>query len=463
MKFYSLFLFVLLTGFSVKAQNDSTVVKSIYDEVLSNGQAYDNLKVLCTAVGHRLSGSPAADKAVIWGANTLRAAGADTVYLQEVQVPVWVRGNKEVVRVSSGKMLRPLHACSLGGSIGTNGLLNAEVIEVLGVEELLKLTKKEVKGKIVFFNKPMDPRKISTFEAYGACVDQRHAGAGEAAKLGALAVLVRSMSLAIDEHPHTGSMSYPEGAERIPALAISTLDANWLHKELANGKQGDIKVGIESNCEFKGYKTSYNVIGELRGNKNPEQIMVVGGHLDSWDKGQGAHDDGAGCVQSIETLRLFKTLGIRPNNTLRVILFMNEENGNMGGKTYAKAVNTAQEKHVLAFESDRGGFTPRGVHMDANLENIKAIAAFKSMLEHYGLHVFEKGYSGVDISPLKHGEGSFNPDIMMLGLLPDSQRYFDYHHADTDVIEAVNPRELHLGAGAMAALVYLIDKTFQFK
>lgn len=462
MKYYALFL-VLMTGLTTQAQQDSTVVKSIYDEVLLNGQAYDNLKILCTTVGHRLSGSPAADKAVIWGKNTLIASGADTVYLQEVQVPVWVRGNKEVVRVSAGKSLRPLHACSLGGSVGTNGLLNAEVIEVLGVEELVKLTENEVKGKIVFFNKPMDPRKISTFEAYGACVDQRHAGAGEAAKLGAVAVLVRSMSLAIDEHPHTGSMGYPEGAERIPALAISTQDANWLHNQLITNKQGAIKIGIESNCEFKGYKTSYNVIGELRGAKNPERIMVVGGHLDSWDKGQGAHDDGAGCVQSIETLRLFKSLGIRPNNTLRVILFMNEENGNMGGKTYAKEVNAAQEKHVLAFESDRGGFTPRGVHMDAPVENIKTIAGYKGILEYYGLHVFEKGYSGVDISPLKQGEGSINPDLLMLGLLPDSQRYFDYHHADTDVIEAVNPRELHLGAGAMAALVYLIDKNFQFK
>jgi carboxypeptidase Q len=431
--------------------------------VLMNGQAYDNLKILCTTVGHRLSGSPAADKAVIWGEKTLKASGADTVYLQEVQVPVWVRGTKEMVRVNAGKVVRPLNACSLGGSVGTNGLLNAEVIEVLGVEELVKLTEKDVKGKIVFFNKPMDPRKISTFEAYGACVDQRHAGAGEAAKLGAVAVLVRSMSLAIDEHPHTGSMGYPEGAERIPALAISTLDANWLHKELIQGKQGAIKVGIESNCEFKGYKTSYNVIGELRGAKNPERIMVVGGHLDSWDKGQGAHDDGAGCVQSIETLRLFKTLGIRPNNTLRVILFMNEENGNMGGKTYAKAVNAAQEKHILAFESDRGGFTPRGVHIDDNLASIAFVAEFKDMLEPYGLHVFEKGYSGVDIGPLKHGEGSFNPELLMMGLLPDSQRYFDYHHADTDVIEAVNPRELHLGAGAMAALVYLIDKNLEFK
>lgn len=456
-----LFLFIILGGFS-KAQTDSLSVRSIYDEVLLNGQAYDNLKVLCTTIGHRLSGSPAADKAVNWGMAALKLAGADTVYLQQVQVPVWVRGTKEAVIVSSGKVKRPLNACSLGGSVGTNGILNAEVIEVLGVEELKKLTEKDVKGKIVFFNKPMDPRKISTFEAYGACVDQRYAGAGEAVKLGAVAVLVRSMSLAIDEHPHTGSMGYPEDSKRIPALAVSTLDANWLHNELTQSKNGSLKIGIESDCEFKGYKTSYNVIGELKGKRNAEQIMVVGGHLDSWDKGQGAHDDGAGCVQSIETLRLFKVLGIKPNNTLRVILFMNEENGNMGGKTYAKNVNELKEKHVLAFESDRGGFSPRGVHMDAKVKDIETIAAYQNILEPYGLHVFEKGYSGVDIGPIKHSEGSIHPDLLMLGLVPDSQRYFDYHHADTDVIEAVNPRELHLGAGAMAALVYLIDKHIQF-
>lgn len=443
-----------LGGFS---QTDSFVIRRIYDTVLTQGLAYDHLTELCTTIGHRLSGSPQADQAVIWGKKTLESVGADTVYLQEVTVPVWTRGTKETVKVKGTSAIK-LNACSLGGSVGTNGILNAGVIEVHGVEGLKDLTEDEVKGKIVFFNKPMDPRKISTFESYGGCVDQRHAGAGEAAKLGAVAVLVRSMTLANDDHPHTGSMGYPDSNQRIPALALSTASANRLHQLLK--KKPETHLEIESDCEFKGYKKSYNVIGELKGSSNDPRFIVVGGHLDSWDKGQGAHDDGAGCVQSIEVLRLFKSLAIRPQHTLRVVLFMNEENGNMGGKSYADSAQHKGESHLVALESDRGGFSPRGFHMDALPEQIAKVAAFRSLLEPYGLHIFEKGYAGVDISPLKHGPHSVQKDLMMLGLVPDSQRYFDYHHADTDVIESVNPRELHLGAGALAAMIYLIDKTF---
>lgn len=455
----SIFLWIIFSCLflNVNGQSDSFLIRRIYDSVLTSGKAYENLSELCLTIGHRLSGSPQADQAVHWGMKTLKNAGADTVYLQEVTVPVWTRGTIESVKVK-GKNGIKLNACSLGGSVGTGGPINAEVIEVYGVEGLKNLTEKDVKGKIVFFNKPMDPKKISTFESYGGCVDQRHAGAGEAAKLGAVAVLVRSMTLALDDHPHTGSMGYPDTNNRIPALALSTVAAQKLHQLLKN--KPATMLEINSDCEFRGYKKSYNVIGELTGSEVNEPFIVVGGHLDSWDKGQGAHDDGAGCVQSIEVIRLFKSLGIKPKRTLRVVLFMNEENGNMGGKTYADSAFHKREIHLAALESDRGGFSPRGFHMDANPEQIQKVADFRSLLEPYGLHIFEKGYAGVDIGPLKHGTHAVQKDLMMLGLVPDSQRYFDYHHADTDVIESVNPRELHLGAGALASMIYLIDRYF---
>lgn len=448
---------LLCLSLSSRAQQDSAIIRKIYDDVLTRGTAYDNLSVLCTTIGHRLSGSPQADQAVVWGKKALESAGADTVYLQEVMVPVWTRGTKETVNVKGSSGIK-LNACSLGGSVGTNGILKAGIIEVYGVEGLKKLTEADVKGKIVFFNKPMDPRKISTFESYGGCVDQRHAGAGEAAKLGAVAVLVRSMTLANDEHPHTGSMGYPDTNQRIPALALSTASAQKLHELLK--KKPETQLEIESDCVFKGYKKSYNVIGELKGTSNDARFIVVGGHLDSWDKGQGAHDDGAGCVQSIEVIRLFKSLAIKPRHTLRVVLFMNEENGNMGGKSYADSAMRKGELHLAALESDRGGFSPRGFHMDASPAQIEKVASYRSLLEPYGLHIFEKGYAGVDIGPLKQGPYTVQKDLMMLGLVPDSQRYFDYHHADTDVIESVNPRELHLGAGALATMIYLIDSYF---
>jgi hypothetical protein len=443
-----------------KAQNDSLIIRQIFDEVLTKGRAYSNLSDLCLNIGHRLSGSEGAAKSVKWGYDVLKKSGADTVYLMEVEVPVWNRGTVERVAVQmgtkgSGQGKRELHACSLGGSVGTGGKIKAEIIEVQGIAELKKLSEAALKGKIVFFNRPMDSRKISTFEAYGGCVDQRYAGAGEASRMGAVGVIVRSMSLAIDEHPHTGGMAYPDSVQRIPAMAISTTDAEWLHQFGANKT---VQIEMESDCEFKGYAKSSNVIGELWGYESPQDIMVVGGHLDSWDKGQGAHDDGAGVNQSIEVLRLFKTLGIKPKRTLRVILFMNEENGNMGGKTYAQKVADKKETHVLAVESDRGGFTPRGFAVEGTQNEIDFIAGFRELLEPYGLHYFEKGYAGVDIGPLQRGDKAPLPNLLMLGLVPDSQRYFDYHHADTDTIDKVNPRELHLGAGAMAAMIYLLDR-----
>ncbi|MCB0733335.1 MAG: M20/M25/M40 family metallo-hydrolase [Flavobacteriales bacterium] len=436
---------------------DSTMIRTIYDQALVNGEAYDNLRVLCKSVGHRLSGSPAADKAVVWGEQVLKKMGLDTVYLQEIKVPHWDRGNLEQAWINSGKP-RELRIATLGGSVASKGKITAGVIEVQSLEEVKNLDPQKVKGKFVFYNRPMDARKISTFDAYGGCVDQRYWGAVEAAAAGAIGVFVRSMTtLESDHFPHTGSMGYSDTVTKIPAVALATEDANYIHDQLL--KNPSITLSMNINPTWNPDKKSYNVIGELRGSEFPDKIMVVGGHLDSWDLGEGAHDDGAGIVHSMEALRLLKAAGYRPRHTIRVVLFMNEENGNMGGKSYASIAHDLREDHVVAIESDRGGFTPRGFSLVGNETQLKMIQSFRELLEPYGLHFFEFGYGGVDIGPLAQPLNKIDADLMLLGLVPDSQRYFDFHHTADDVFENVNKRELELGCASMASMLYLLDKT----
>ncbi|PCJ85375.1 MAG: peptidase M28 family protein [Flavobacteriales bacterium] len=439
-----------LFAFRVSAQNaDSAFIRSIYDEVLTKGECYENLRTLCKTAANRLSGSPQAEKAVQWGKQVMEDTGFDKVWLQEVMVPHWVRSDVEYAKIISPE--KELKICALGGSIGTGESgITAEVIEVQSLEEVAELPEEKVKGKIVFYNRPMNPKHTTTFWAYAGAVDQRGMGAIEAAKKGAIAVLVRSMNLRLDDYPHTGAMRYDDAVKKIPAAAVSTNDAEYLSDFLK--KQGKASVQLKLNCETLPDVLSHNVIGEIKGSEFPEQIIVVGGHLDAWDKGEGAHDDGSGCVQSIEVLRILKALGYQPKRTIRAVLFMNEENGLRGGKKYAEEAKKKNEFHLAAIESDAGGFTPRGFSIDATDYKVNQILAWKDVLAPYGLREFPVGYSGADIGPLK------DSTITLIGYRPDSQRYFDFHHADTDVFEAINKRELELGAASMTALVYLIDK-----
>jgi hypothetical protein len=308
-----------------------------------------------------------------------------------------------------------------------------------------------VKGKFVFINQPMDPTEIVTFRAYGGCYPIRGNGAVEGARKGATAVLIRSLGLPVDEHPHTGSMHYNDSVAKIPAAALSTSDADQLSEILKNGKA---RFVLEMDCRDYEPIKSFNVIGELNGSVYPDEIITFGGHLDSWDTGEGAHDDGAGIVHSLEALRILKTLNYKPKHTLRLVFFMNEENGNMGGKTYASLVKEAGEKQIAALESDRGGFTPRGFGCDGDSAQIEMLQSFAPLFKPYDLNVFEKGYGGVDINPLK----DYYEGIPLFGFIPDSQRYFDFHHAPSDVFENVNKRELELGSASMAAFLYLLDK-----
>ena len=431
--------------------NDSTKLRSIYSYNLTQGNCYENLRSLCKDVGNRLSGSQSAQKAVEWAALLMANTKLDTVYLQKIMVPHWVRGNTESLSWKNKKGQNININCSaLGGSVGTNGVLKGDVVEINNWNQLEEYGQKLIKGKVVFFNRPMNPTYISTGMAYGNCVDQRHNGASRAVEYGAIAVIVRSMTLKFDNNPHTGSMSYTDSTKKIPAVAISTKDAHELSEAL---KTNNFKsISLELSCKQLPDTISYNVIGEIKGSIYPEEIILVGGHLDSWDIGEGAHDDGAGVVQSLQVLETFKKMNIKPKRTLRCVMYMNEENGNRGGEHYANMVRKNNERHLFALESDRGGFSPRGFSIDGNKLQLEYLQTFKNLFEPYQLHIFSKGYSGVDIGPLKDGR------LCLVGLVPDSQRYFDYHHSKEDVFENVHKRELELGASAITSIVYLVDK-----
>lgn len=447
---------ILLITFPAAPQTnpDSVLIRKIFSEALSNRTSYYQLAYLSNQIGGRLSGSPEAEKAVNYTKAEMDKMGLDRVYLQEVMVPHWVRGEKEIGKMveKKGKKVE-VPVCALGGSVGTGKKgLTAEVIEVKSLDEVAKLGKEKVAGKIVFFNRPMEPSHVNAFHAYGGAVDQRGRGAIEAAKVGAVAVIVRSMNLALDDFPHTGAMRYEEGVAKIPAAAISTNGAEMLSHRLKD--EPGLQFYLKQNPQTLPDAKSYNVIGEIKGSENPDEIIVVGGHLDSWDLGDGSHDDGAGCVQAIEVLRIMKALNIKPKRTIRAVMFMNEENGVRGGLKYAEEAKTRNENHVAAIESDAGGFTPRGFGIDGPQKYVKAIQSWKTLLEPYGLHDFSPGYGGVDINPLRKN----NAQTALIGLEPDSQRYFEVHHAASDTFDKINQRELALGAGSMAALAYLLSE-----
>ena len=450
----SILFTLIILPFFVLSQTDEKVISDIYTNSLTNGQSYKWLDYLSNNIGSRLSGSLGAEKAVAWTKEELETLGLDKVWLQPVMVPKWVRGVPEFayIETSPGSTIK-VNICALGGSISTPSTgLKAKIIEVSGVDELKKLGKDKIEGKIVFFNRPMDASLINTFESYGGCVNQRYSGAMEASKFGAIGVIVRSMNLRIDDLPHTGSMTYGDipPDDRIPSAAISTK-----HADLLSGMiklDNNIQFYFKQNSKQLNDVLSHNVIGEITGSEYPDEYIVVGGHLYSWDLGDGAHDDGAGCTQSMEVLRLLKLSGIKPKRSIRVVLFMNEENGLRGGNKYAEIAAQKNENHIFALESDAGGFTPRGFYFDCDQSNFEQILSWKSLFKPYLIHFFELGGSGADIGPLK------NETNVLSGLKPDSQRYFDYHHAPNDTFDAVNKRELELGAATMTSLIYLIDK-----
>jgi hypothetical protein len=456
--FISIFLIsIATTGISQKVnKKDSTVIKQIFDTSLTDGASYEWLDYMSNNIGSRLSGSLGAELAVSYTKEQMEELGIDKVWLQPVMVPKWTRGVQEYSYIETSPGVTSLvDICALGGSVPTPyGGLKTEVVEVKNFEELELLGREKIEGKIVFYNRPMQNDLIQTMNAYGGAVDQRYSGATEAAKYGAAGVIVRSMNFRQDDLPHTGAMSYGDTPEhlRIPACAISTNGANYLSITLK--LQPDLLFYFNQNCKTYPDVQSYNVIGEITGSENSNKFIVVGGHLDSWDLGDGSHDDGAGCVQSMEVLRILKKINYKPKHTIRAVMFMNEENGLRGGTKYAAEAKRKNEHHVFALESDSGGFTPRGFSFDASDTNFAQIKSWDVLFEPYLIDRFVKGGSGADIGPLKN-EGMVT---VLAGLNPDSQRYFDYHHAANDTFDKVNKRELELGAAAMTSIIYLIDK-----
>ncbi|HTR98221.1 MAG TPA: M28 family peptidase [Bacteroidota bacterium] len=425
--------------------------RRLRDEGLTRLGAYEMLRELAQRAPHRLSGSTGADSAVALAQAWMHAREFSNVHLERVTVPHWVRGKVEKAFVSSaGRPRQPIAVCALGGSIATPpGGITAPVVEVRSFADLQSLGAGAA-GKIVFYNRAMDPRLLNTFQAYEGAVDQRSRGAIEGAKAGAVAVLVRSMTLAIDGVPHTGAMGYMEGVRKIPAAAVSTRDAEMLSGLIARGARPRVTLVLSSKTLPDA--PSANVVGEITGDEAPQEVVVIGGHIDAWDKGTGAHDDGAGCVQAIEALDLIRSLGLRPRKTIRAVMFMNEENGLRGGRAYPVDPLRGGERPVAMIESDAGGFAPRGFYVEADSTVRSRIARWQGLLDMAGAGRFIPGRGAVDISPMvAKGVPGFSLD-------PENQRYFDYHHSDKDTPDKVNPRELELGAVAEALLAWLISE-----
>jgi carboxypeptidase Q len=438
---------------SAQSNADSVYIKKISDEIMRNGKAHDLLRELTKGIGGRLAGSVQYTKAVQWGEASLKKLGADKVFLQECMMPNWKRGGKDqaAVVVQNGKKTnRSLDVLALGNSLGTGSkALVAEVIAVQDFDEM-EAKKDQLKGKIVYFNNKFNPTNIQTFKSYGEAGQYRRSGPSRAAKYGAVGVMIRSLTEATDNNPHTGTTGYDEAYPKIPAIALGNEDADYIWSTTRNSS---IKVSMTTNGSFGADVVGHSVVAELTGTQFPNEYITIGGHLDSWDVNEGAHDDGAGIVQTIEIMRALKVLGYKPKRTLRFVLFANEENGMRGGNKYAEEAQKNKEQHVFALESDAGGFTPRGFGFTVSPAQLTKIQNWLPLLKPYGTDFLQAGGGGADIGPLNKTFGT-----PIAGLMPDSQRYFDIHHARSDVFENVNKRELNLGAVNMAALIYLVDQ-----
>lgn len=453
MKILKLCLIAILfssTGICFSQEADSVLISRIYREALTSDWSYNVLRQLCKETPHRLAGSEASLKAIQMMYKKIKPF-ADTVYLQEVTVKHWLRGKQEEAAIVEGGKRIPVSSLALGGSIGTgkNGI-QGNVIEVHGIEELKKLGKAQIEGKIVFYNQAMDPMDMNPGRQYGKNVSQRFFGAEQAAYLGAKATIVRSLSVIPDKNPHTGVMRYVDSIPKIPSIAISTLDADLLSKQLKQNP--NTQFFMRTWCESLPDEKSYNVIAEIKGTEKSNEIITVGGHLDCWDIGEGANDDGAGCAHSIEVLRLLKQTGIQTKRTVRVVLFIDEEMYQCGANKYAESVKEKNEKIYFALETDSGGSLPIGFGCTTSDDHLQEFTNLKPLFETYGVTRFRKGGGGTDIEPLEEFH------VPLLNLIPEPQRYFELHHSANDVFERISMRELQMGGAAIAAMVVMLDE-----
>lgn len=448
----SIFIFLLILNlYSYPQQSDSLMVRSIFSNALNSSVAHNHLRWICENTPGRIGGSQASEDALDYIETLMKGMPFDTVYRQPLMVRNWNRGPHEKAWISWNDQRIDFNVAALGGSVGTgeNGIY-AGIVEVESIEELQAMNPELVKGKIVFFNRPFNNDPYYTFQAYGENAPMRVLGATEASKLGAVGIVVRSLTHSLDTFPHTGITRYKGVNRYIPAFAICTMHADSLAALLESDP--DLHLHLYSGCFELSEKRSWNLIAEIQGTTYPQRIITIGGHIDSWDPGSGAHDDGAGCMQSLDVARLFFELGIKPRNTIRIVIFMDEEMDQRGAKKYLEIAQARAEQHYFALESDRGAFAPTGFSFDVSDATLKKFKIWLPMFEEYGIHNFIKGGSGVDIGPLKA------LGTPLAALMTEPQRYFDYQHADNDTWDKVNRREMQLGSAAMAALIYLVDK-----
>ncbi|MSP62023.1 MAG: peptidase M28 family protein [Myxococcales bacterium] len=428
------------------APAESTVAARITGAALIDGQSYAIVQSLTDKVGHRLAGTPSAERAVEWALKEMARAGLSNVHREKVMVPRWVRGEESVELLAPS--VQSLHALTLGNSVGTPpGGITAEVIEVTSLDEAKALGEK-AKGKIVLFNKAMN-RVGQGFDGYGAVVPMRGAGAIEAARNGAVAALIRSVGTGAYRLPHTGATHYDDKVTKIPFAAITAEDADLIHRWIAAGET--VKVRMRLGAKNDGEVESANVVGDLPGREKPEEIVLLGAHLDSWDVGTGAIDDGAGCAIVIEAARLLRTLGLTPRRTVRVVLFMNEEHGLSGARAYAERHDKEVANHVAALEADSGAGRPLGFGVAGgplSVALVSRLAAPLAPLRTSSVKIVEA--EGADLIPLQ-ARG-----VPVLGLLQDMTTYFDWHHTNADTLDKIDPIDLALNAAAMAVMAHAV-------
>lgn len=444
---FTIALVTLMFG-SFAQDEDKIIINSIFDNVMTSDVAYENLRYLCDSTPGRLLGSPNSYKAVDFMKVYFEELGADTVFLQEFTTPAWIHNYTKATMYSNGKEFI-LNADALGPSPSTGEYgITANILMVYSLDELKVKDPETIKDKIVFFNRAIDKTKINPFRGYGGAVDQRYHGPALAAELGAKGVIIRSVGTRTDKYPHTGSTNYRKPL--VPCAAISTKDADLLTEVLNSDK--NVKINLFVDADYIEEITTYNLIADIKGNELPDEYIIVGGHIDAWFNTPGAHDDGAGCVQSADVLRIFKELGIQNKRSIRAIMYMDEEIFQSGGKAYLEYSKSNNIENYLALEADAGGFTPRGFNVDASDSIVSIISSYQKLLKPYGIEYISKGGSGVDIGPLKE------LNVPLMGYRTDPQRYMDLHHSGFDSFDKIHIRELQLGSGNMAAIIYLIDK-----
>jgi hypothetical protein len=405
--------------------------------------AWDRLAYVSDMFGHRLSGSKALEQTIDWSIEQMKEDGLENARREKVMVPHWERG-KESARVIS-PVRRDLILLGLGGTVGTRGI-TAEIATVANLDEIDEKGE-ELKGKIVVINQAMPDYDYERRDAgYGKTVQIRSHGASRAAKYGAKAVLIRSVTAHSLRTPHTGAMRYDEDVKKIPAAALTPSDTEFL---VRMAKRGPTKVQLKLGAKTLKDAVSGNAIAELRGREKPEEVVVIGGHIDSWDVGDGSTDDGSGCVMAMEAARMLKELGLVPKRTIRVVLFTNEENGLRGGKAYYDAHK--DEKHAGAIESDSGSGAPWGIGIGNGPESAESFQKYTPLFEKFGAGHLVQGGGGADISFLVREAG-----VLGMSIRPDTSHYFDLHHSPADTVEKIKPEDIQKNAAAMALMAFIL-------